>query len=228
MADVFISYSRTDRKRIEPIAARLQELGYNVWWDRSVVPGAEFVDDINRELDQARCVLVAWSKHSHNSTWVFGESLRGLETDRLVQIRIEPVRLNVPFNAIHYADLTGGAPDEAWASLRAAIDKKLGGERSADAAQAGRVAPPPALRSARLIGLLSLVTTIGLAVLVALATAPLLPIPALRDAFAGLSARIAALPEGTFSIAFGIIAALAGATVVLAAQRIWSSVRAGG
>jgi TIR domain len=228
VADVFISYSRTDRKRIEPIAERLRELGYNVWWDRGMVPGAAFVDDINRELDQARCVLVAWSRQSHNSTWVFAESLRGLETDRLVQIRIEPVRLNVPFNAIHYADLSD-ADDEDWAALRAAIDKKLGGEGgSGGRAEAEKVTAPPALRSARLIGVISTVATTGLALLVAIVTAPLLPIPALRDGFADLSARIASLPQGTFSIAFGIVAALAGATVVLTAQRIWSLVRAGG
>ncbi len=226
MADVFISYARADRKRIEPIAERLRELGYNVWWDRSIVAGSAFVDAINRELDEARCVLVAWSKHSHNSNWVFGESLRGLETNRLVQICIEPVRLNVPFNAIHFADLSGGASNEDWVALREAIDRKLGGGGEAGAAPQ-RVAAPPALQSAKLVGAISMVATLGLAVLVALATAPLMP-PAVRDGLSKLGAGIAALPPGAFSMAFAAVAALAGATVVLTVQRIFTLARAGG
>lgn len=229
MADVFISYAHRDRKRIEPIAERLQQLGYNVWWDRRIVAGAAFVDDINRELDQARCVLVAWSKQTHGSNWVFGESLRALETNRLVQVCIEPVRLNVPFNAIHFADLSGGASNDDWTALRAAIDQKLSGDTGASGAAAARkIAAPPALQSARLIGLISTAAIVGLAALVAIATAPLLPIPALRDAFSELGASIATLPPGAFSAAFAVVAALAGATVVLTAQRIWSLVRAGG
>jgi hypothetical protein len=80
VADIFISYARSDRPRVKPIADRLAALGYQVWWDREIVAGAAFVEDINRELDQARVVLVAWSRASLNSVWVFGESLRALET----------------------------------------------------------------------------------------------------------------------------------------------------
>ena len=227
MADVFISYARSDRKRIEPIAHRLNELGYQVWWDRGIVPGSAFLDDINRELDQARCVLVAWSKHSHASDWVAAESLRGLETDRLVQVCIEPIRLKVPFNAIHYADLTGGASDEDWQSLRQAIDTKLGSTSGTASNISHKAAAPPTIRAARLVGLISTVSILGLAVLVAIATAPLLPIPAMNDAYSRLGAAIAGLPPGSLYFGFGLVTALAGAALALTAQRVWAALRAG-
>ena len=33
MADIFISYSRDDRPRVEPLAEALVSAGYSVWWD---------------------------------------------------------------------------------------------------------------------------------------------------------------------------------------------------
>ncbi len=229
MADVFISYSRTDRPRISKIAQRLRDLGYGVWWDRDILPGTDFADAINRELDQARVVLVAWSGNTHQSIWVFAESLSGLETKRLVQICLEPIKLKIPFNAVHFADF---CHDEDWAALKLAIDSKLGVQPDENAAPqaagAHRVAAPPALKSALLIGVISTLATVGLAILVGVVTAPMLPVPALQGAFKTVGTSIDSLTSGALYAAFGAVAALASVAVALSIQRIYTQVRVGG
>jgi hypothetical protein len=33
MSDIFISYAREDRPRVERLAAALEQCGWSVWWD---------------------------------------------------------------------------------------------------------------------------------------------------------------------------------------------------
>ena len=54
MSDIFIGYARRDRETIQKLAAAIEAAGYSVWWDRNIVGGAEFSQDIERELDAAR------------------------------------------------------------------------------------------------------------------------------------------------------------------------------
>ena len=69
MADIFISYARSDRPRAKALAEVLQELGYEVWWDLEIVPGERFSKVIDKELEEAKCVIVLWSKISVESDW---------------------------------------------------------------------------------------------------------------------------------------------------------------
>jgi len=36
MADIFISYARYDRSKVEPLANALKEMGWSVWWDARI------------------------------------------------------------------------------------------------------------------------------------------------------------------------------------------------
>ena len=42
MNDIFISYARHDRKRVEPLAQALAAQGWSVWWDRDIPSGKSF------------------------------------------------------------------------------------------------------------------------------------------------------------------------------------------
>jgi hypothetical protein len=42
MADIFISYSQTDRERAMQIANALSAKGWKVWWDVSLIAGDRF------------------------------------------------------------------------------------------------------------------------------------------------------------------------------------------
>ena len=82
MADIFVSYSREDRKRVAPLIELLESLGLSVWWDREIKPGDDFEGNIDKAILDARCVVVVWSKHSVKSRWVRNEALEGLDRGR--------------------------------------------------------------------------------------------------------------------------------------------------
>jgi hypothetical protein len=84
MADLFLSYAREDRGVAERLAAALEAEGYSVWWDRHLTGGSEFARDIERELNAAGVVLVAWSDAARESPWVKDEAAVGQEAGKLV------------------------------------------------------------------------------------------------------------------------------------------------
>jgi TIR domain len=57
MADVFISYSKTDRAVAEELATCLRLMGYEVWWDFQLVAGDDFHDTIRQEIGKAKRLL---------------------------------------------------------------------------------------------------------------------------------------------------------------------------
>ncbi|MGH6951232.1 MAG: toll/interleukin-1 receptor domain-containing protein, partial [Vitreimonas sp.] len=105
MADIFVSYSRLDHDRVKPIAERLGSLGYSVWWEaRDENASAE---EVENALDSAHAVLAVWGVNALNSSWVYAEAARALDTGKLAQARIDDIELPLPFNAAACADLSG-------------------------------------------------------------------------------------------------------------------------
>jgi adenylate cyclase len=74
MADVFVSYARSDKALVAPLVAVIEAKGWSVWWDPAISPGQEFDGRIDAELDAAAAVLVAWTPTSVTSRWVRGEA----------------------------------------------------------------------------------------------------------------------------------------------------------
>jgi hypothetical protein len=105
MADVFISYKREERAQVERIAERLRGLGLTVWFDARLPSGESFDEEINRELHEAKCVLVCWSPGAVQSQWVRAEAAIGRERDVLAAVMLAPAKLYPPFNLIHSIDL---------------------------------------------------------------------------------------------------------------------------
>ena len=58
MADIFISYARTDRDRVRGLIPILEAQGWTVFWDPAIEPGRRWDDLIASELEGARCVIV--------------------------------------------------------------------------------------------------------------------------------------------------------------------------
>ena len=58
MADVFVSYARTDKALVAPLVAAIEGRGWSVWWDPEIAPGQEFDEQIAAELDSARAIVV--------------------------------------------------------------------------------------------------------------------------------------------------------------------------
>ena len=61
MADVFISYKREDRTRVEPLVQALKSKRFDVWWDADLLPGERIGQAIQQILNKVSCVIVIWS-----------------------------------------------------------------------------------------------------------------------------------------------------------------------
>lgn len=116
MADVFISYCRSQRERVALIEEKLQALGLTVWFDKSLPTGGSFGDEIAKQIENAKAVLVCWERDAKQSQWVSGEAMRALTLKKLVPCMLEPVDLDPPFNTIQAADLSSWEGEDAFAA----------------------------------------------------------------------------------------------------------------
>jgi adenylate cyclase len=131
MADVFVSYSRSDKALVAPLVAAIKARGWSVWWDPSIAAGQEFDDQIEAELLAANAVLVVWTPASVLSRWVRGEARDAAERDILVPVRFDNARLPIDARAIQTTDLddwsedpTSAAFQEVVRSLSAVIERQ--------------------------------------------------------------------------------------------------------
>ena len=119
MSDIFISYAREDRPRVERLAAALEQHGWAVWWDPDIRTGEDFGRRIHTALQAARCVIVVWSHQSIASPWVKDEEQVGQERGVLLLVCIDAVAPPLGFRQLQTVDLTGWRP----ASPGAAFEK---------------------------------------------------------------------------------------------------------
>ena len=124
MADVFLSYARSNAAMAERIADALRARGLAVWFDEGLPAHRAYSDVIEEQLDAASAVLVLWSTEAVQSQWVRSEANRARETGRLVQARVDDARLPMPFDQIQCADLRNwrGQDSAGWQSVVAGLD----------------------------------------------------------------------------------------------------------
>jgi hypothetical protein len=77
MARIFLSYDRDDADRARPIALALEKSGHSVWWDPHIKAGEQYTKVIDEARQAADAVVVLWSAHSIESTWVRDEAAVG-------------------------------------------------------------------------------------------------------------------------------------------------------
>lgn len=122
--DVFISYSREDRAKVEKIANALTERGLHVWWDPKIKTGAGFRQEISEALTSTRSVIVIWSRHSVASRFVADEADEGAARNILFPALIDNVDIPLGFRQIQTADLThwrGNLNDNAFKAFVEAV-----------------------------------------------------------------------------------------------------------
>ncbi len=136
MADIFVSYSRSDKARVAPLVAALEAEGWSVWWDPEITPGEEFDALISKELEAAKTLVVVWTPASVDSRWVRGEARDAADRGVLVPVRFDGAKLPIDFRAVHTTDLDGWAEDRqgaAFKGLRKSLEAKLGPPRPSTA-----------------------------------------------------------------------------------------------
>ena len=148
MADVFISYARSDKARVAPLVAAIEAKGWTVWWDPEIDAGQQFDDQIEAELLAAAAVVVVWTANSVSSRWVRGEAREAADRNILVPVRFDAARLPMDVRAIHTIDLDTWNEDIGSASfqdLSRALDAMIARQRKTTAgAQSGAGIATPA------------------------------------------------------------------------------------
>jgi adenylate cyclase len=147
VADVFVSYARSDKSRVAPLVAAIEAQGWSVWWDPAIAPGQEFDRQIAAELTAATAVLVVWTPTSVDSRWVRGEAREAADRGILVPVRFDRASLPIDVRALHTTDLDGAALDarspqvqDVLRALGALIDRECA---APPAAASSRPAPSP-------------------------------------------------------------------------------------
>ena len=106
--DVFLSYSSKDREKVRPIVTALEDAKLSVWWDREIGAGAVFERKIEEALDNAKCVVVIWSRDSVESDWVRAEAHEGLARGVLAPVILGDARPPLAFRQTHHIKIADG------------------------------------------------------------------------------------------------------------------------
>ena len=122
MANIFISYSSTDKSIVERLANILEEKGWTVWWDRDILIGDHFDETIENELDKADCALVIWTSKSVSSNWVRAEASEAAKQDKLIPILLEEVEIPLAFRNMESALLYQWKGDETHPEFKLLLE----------------------------------------------------------------------------------------------------------
>src|SRR6185369_1254274 len=80
VSEIFVSYDHaTSTDRAQEITEALRSLGYTAWRDDDLPPHRAYAEVLQERVDQAKAVLVLWSKASVRSQWVRSEANRARE-----------------------------------------------------------------------------------------------------------------------------------------------------
>jgi formylglycine-generating enzyme required for sulfatase activity len=128
VSDIFLSYAREDLELAKALASEPAARGWSVWWDRTIKRGQIFDRVIQAALDEAKCVIVLWSRHSVKSEWVTDEAREGREKEKLIPALLDDVVMPLGFRSRHAANLIGwqGAlPHAGFEELAGAVEEIL-------------------------------------------------------------------------------------------------------
>lgn len=125
MSDVFVSYKAEDRARVLPLVEALEADGLSVWWDAHLGGGDEWRDSIQQHLDEAKCVVVIWSKRSigPEGHFVRDEATRAQRRHAYLPVRIDKVDPPLGFGetqAIPLSSWKGDRSDPRYQAVLAA------------------------------------------------------------------------------------------------------------
>jgi hypothetical protein len=112
MSDIFISYAREDRHAAATLATILAAYGYVAWWDRDLLTGADYEQEIAAQLTTAKAVIVLWSVSSVTSNWVRDEAAAATARGVLLPILLNGVTPPLGFRSLHTIPLDPDNPAE--------------------------------------------------------------------------------------------------------------------
>ncbi|HEU0025591.1 MAG TPA: TIR domain-containing protein [Ktedonobacterales bacterium] len=116
---VFVSYARSDRDRVQPLAEALRARGVTVWNDSGLAHGSRgWVETARSALDQSQTLIVAVSAASVASPWVMDDvrafqSLKTRDPGRaLVAVHLDKTRAPLSLASAHVIDAQSLGPTD--------------------------------------------------------------------------------------------------------------------
>ena len=128
MPDIFLSYSRDDEATARRFAEAFEREGFSVWWDQTLHAGEDYDEVTEKALEEARAVVVLWSRKSVGSRWVRAEATQADRNGTLVPAMIEDCKRPIMFELKQTADLSGwtGDPrDKTWQAYLASVRRRV-------------------------------------------------------------------------------------------------------
>lgn len=122
MADIFISYSKSDHALALKLSIFFESEGWSVWWDTSLGAADLYRDEIMKQLVAARAVITIWSQSSVHSDWVRAEAGRAKAEGKLIPVKTTELTyadIPLPFGEMHTENVS------STALIRAAIVGQL-------------------------------------------------------------------------------------------------------
>lgn len=119
----------------------LEAEGFSVWWDHTIPPGKTWDEVITAGIEQARCCIVLWSRHSVGSDWVKEEATIAKERRKFIPAQIDDSEPPVGFKRIQAANLSnwkGERTHQHWAMLVREVRNIVAASRSEGAASASQ------------------------------------------------------------------------------------------
>ncbi|MGA8698441.1 MAG: toll/interleukin-1 receptor domain-containing protein [Xanthobacteraceae bacterium] len=124
MADIFISYSKSDHALALKLSAFLESEGWTVWWDKSLGAADLYRDEIMKQLAAARAVITIWTPNSIKSDWVRAEAGRAKADGKLIPVKTDGLSypdIPLPFGEMHTENV--GSTELIRAAIVAQIAK---------------------------------------------------------------------------------------------------------
>jgi hypothetical protein len=126
--DVFLSYSRADTARVQPLLDELRRLGYRVFFDvQSIVPGEQWKTRLERSISASRTLVLCWSENTRSSEYIAFEYSRAQALHKPIlpwMLDKTPLPAMLEIQAIPSDD-----PVKVAAELRPALGRTLGRRR---------------------------------------------------------------------------------------------------
>ena len=106
----------------------LRQVGYSTWWDHNLDPHESWDKVIEREIENAKAVVVLWTSLSYRSDWVRSEARFAKQHRKLIPLRMEPCAIPLEFNSVQTAELVGwkgDVNDAQWTRAKSWIDRLI-------------------------------------------------------------------------------------------------------
>lgn len=115
MGHIFISYSRKDEEYVNKLVEALENEGFDVWIDREMLTGAEWIRVINQKIDTCDAFVIVLTKDSKESKWVNRELLYALQEEKTIFPLLLQGRLWMQLQDLNYFNVKNGSiPDKKF------------------------------------------------------------------------------------------------------------------